>query len=62
MAKDQSPNCVGGIRARALSQLLSKRPRYTVASSGRCGSQLGGGIENGTDDLVVAGAPAEVAG
>src|SRR5215831_11059421 len=26
------------------------------------GSQLGGGIEDGTDDLVVAGAPAEVAG
>src|SRR5215470_15136471 len=26
------------------------------------GSQLGGGIEDGTDDFVVAGAPAEVAG
>src|SRR5262249_6518801 len=26
------------------------------------GSQLGGGIEDGADDLVVAGAPAEVAG
>jgi hypothetical protein len=26
------------------------------------GSQLGGGIENGTNDFIVAGAPAEVAG
>jgi hypothetical protein len=31
-------------------------------SSERCGSQLCGGIENGTDDFVVAGAAAEVAG
>ena len=45
-----------------LSQLLSKCPRYIVASSERCASQLGGGIQDSTDDLVVAGAPAEVAG
>ena len=34
--------------------------RKPVASS--LASQLGGGVEDGTDDLIVAGAPAEVAG
>ena len=37
------------------SRLGSARPASSAA-------HLGGGIENGTDDLVVAGAPTEVAG
>src|SRR5216683_6294205 len=48
--------------------MLSKKIRGIVifaapaAVANSLGSQLGGGIEDGTDDLVVAGAPAEVAG
>src|SRR5712671_5246149 len=48
--------------------MLSKKVRGIVifaapaAVANSLGSQLGGGIEDGTDDLVVAGAPAEVTG
>src|SRR5215475_4811148 len=34
----------------------------SAAVANSCATQLGGGIEDGTDDLVVAGAATEVAG
>jgi hypothetical protein len=38
-----------------------RRALFVLAkSSDRCGSQLDGDIENGTDHFVIAGAPAEV--
>ena len=37
-------------------------PQWAIKMTHSLGSQLGGGIENGANDFVVAGAPAEVAG
>src|SRR5258707_8541980 len=46
----------------ALATLLQASfSRCRAAAASSLGSQLGGGIEDGTDDLVVAGAPAQVA-
>src|SRR5262245_61752254 len=61
-AKDSRPSKITWLGSSILTsktRLFGSVARSVVNS---LASQLGGGIEDGTDDFVVAGAPAEVAG